>query len=768
MSTSKDSSNGLESDPDAMIDAHNKRVEDHVKMSATGTIPKVPMGATAAAPPLAKVEDQQVLSKEEFEKLMDTINDKYPEFDQILRNIPKGPGLQRTTAFRIPDKPTLPPSLVKMRQEAADLKKTLKKAQSSAKHDKTRESSPDNNNFGPVELSEEHDRLYANILQEKRQERIDQELQKLSDKFSKWDLNPDTQPVFRMQPVKRPAPPTIVSEPTKLMKADIDTNKLLMEQAQLMTNIVQALGTHTEIAQLNEIKKKTIEHAEKAIKKKQETTEQEAMIKRSAALTEKYQRTPKLPSKVPKASTPIVYLPSDVEAACGTYDPKDTNADFAKVWDNLLYMGIDNGYQTEDYMRALGYILKGDARDVYNQCRANNDDLEDVLQRLTNAYAKQRTVTEDRRALENFTRKSAEPLLQCMSRCDILIDKLQPFHTPEAWPSVREFFKRMALLQVVSKQTKRKILFMEDDIIKNTGVPCDTNHLISYADTYEVRHDEVPQTEVKTIFHCATAEPVPKEHKEIKKMSKEIQQLKNELTNMTQKVTAFSTTTQDVTMTDTSVRPNKRSRDDDSSSRAVTNYQSKKPQDNRKPPPTSEELKKRNDNQYNNNKYDKYKDERSKFYYNKDYKTSHTVYKPQYNQDYKKNYDNRRNNYDDYKKNYNKDYKQSDYKSYDRGRSYDRNDNKYYNRSRSYDDKYQKRDYKRQNYKRDYRSSSYDRNYKRDYRDKDYYRRDRNTKEIEYDKYIIPDKTGPNAVIPYRPNEVKQVGSGNIIFNMEG
>jgi len=489
-------------------------------------------------------------------------------------------------------------------------------------------------------------------------------------------------------------------------------------------------------------------------------------MKRSAALTEKYQRTPKLPSKVPKATTPIVYLPSDVEAACGTYDPKDSNADFAKIWDNLLYMGIDNGYQTEDYLRALGYVLKGDARDVYNQCRANNEDLEDILQRLTQAYAKQRTVTEDRRALEKFTRKPAEPLLQCMSRCDILIDKLQPFHTPEAWPSVREFFKRMALLQVVSEQTKRKILFMEDDTIKSTGVPCDTNHLISYADTYEVRHDEIPQTEVKTIFHCATAQPLPKEHKEIKKMSKEIQQLKNELSNMTQKVTAFSTTTQDVTMTDATVRANKRTRGEDNPSKST--YTPKRPQVDNKPPPSSTELKKRQDYQYNNNKYDRYKDDRSKFFYNSDYKNSRTVYKPTYNQNYKKDYDNKKDTYNDYKKPYEKDNKAIDYKSYDRSRSYNRYDKKYDNRSRSYDDKNYRRDYRNQNYRRDYRSSSYDRNYKRDYRDRDYYRKDKNNRAIDYDTYIIPDKSGSNAIVPYRPNEVKQEGSGNIIFNMEG
>jgi hypothetical protein len=41
---------------------------------------------------------------------------------------------------------------------------------------------------------------------------------------------------------------------------------------------------------------------------------------------------------------------------------------------------------------------------------------------------------------------------------------------------------------------------------------------------------------------------------------------------------------------------------------------------------------------------------------------------------------------------------------------------------------------------------------------------------LDYDKYIIPDKTKINSLVPYRhaPTEVKQEGSGNIIFNMEG
>jgi hypothetical protein len=65
---------------------------------------------------------------------------------------------------------------------------------------------------------------------------------------------------------------------------------------------------------------------------------------------------------------------------------------------------------------------------------------------------------------------------------------------------------------------------------------------------------------------------------------------------------------------------------------------------------------------------------------------------------------------------------------------------------------------------RDNRSPSRDRNR--------YYnsRNNKNLKALDYDKYIIPDKTKINSLVPYRhaPTEVKQEGSGNIIFNMEG
>ena len=784
MSTSQDSSNGPDADPDVLIANHNKKMaEERQKMALAGATPKI----TTVDHDESALEQQNVMSKDEFEKLMDEVTDKYPQFGAIINDIEKTPHLVRTTAFRIPEKHVLPPSLVRMRQEAAEIRKTLKRPRTTTtRHDKTRESSPDNNNFGPTETSQEHDELFAKILQTKRQERIDRELQQLSDKFQQWDLSKGAPPVSKQPPVKK-STTVPMSEQTKQLKADIDTNKLLMEQAQLMTKIVQAIGTTTAPGQLNDIKKKAIEQAEKAIKIRSETTQQEEQMKRSNALTEKYQRTAKLPPKVPKLMTPIVYLPKDVEAACGTYDPDDSKADFAKIWDNVLYMGKDNGYQTEDYLRALGYVLKGDAKDVYNQCRANNDDLEDILQRLTNAYAKQRTVTEDRRALENFIRKPGEPLLQCMSRCDIQIDKLQPFHSAEAWPAVREFFKRIALLQVVSKQTKRKILFMEDDLIKTTGTPCDTNHLISYADTYEVRHDEVPQSEIKTVFHCATAEPVPKQDPQIKKMEKQIKQLKDDLSQMTNRVSAFYTAANDVNMTDASVRPNKRPRQEDQPSKS--SFPPKTGSlEAKKPPPSSEELRRRNDNKYRSQSNENRYSNKSKPYSSGYQQTNREAaieyqnsrFRPEtYNLTYeqlraKQNQKYQNPNWKDKDKNTN--YKQLDYdksnynrNEYNRGRSYYRQDSRYPDyRSKSYDNKsYYKRNDDRgyrddKGYRRDYRSSSQDRGSNR--------RDNRNYNFTDYDKYIIPDKSKSTSIVPYRnpPTEVKQEGSGNIIFNMEG
>ena len=793
--TSQDSSNGPDPDPDNLIASHEKKMaEEKLKMSLAGAVPKqTPTEASESA-----LEQRNVMTKEEYEKLMDEVTDKYPQFDTIMKNIEKTPHLVRTTAFRIPEKQVLPPSLVKMRQEAADIRKSLKRPRTVAtRHDKTRESSPDNNNVDTVEVSPEHDELFAKILQSKRQERIDRELQQLSDKFQQWDISKGAPPVSRQPPVKKPAP-TQMSDQAKQLKSDIDTNKLLMEQAQLMTNIVQTLGTPAAQAQLNEIKKKAIEHAEKAIKIKTETSQQEEQMKRSAALTEKYQRTAKLPPKVPKLMTPIVYLPKDVEAACGTYDPEDAKADFAKIWDNVLYMGKDNGYQTEDYLRALGYVLKGDAKDVYNQCRANGDDLEDILQRLTNAYAKQRTVTEDRRALENFIRKPAEPLLQCMSRCDIQIDKLQPFHSPEAWPAVREFFKRMALLQVVSKQTKRKILFMEDDLIKSTGTPCDINRLISYADTYEVRHDEVPQSEIKTAFHCATAEPIQRRDPQIKKMSQQIKQLKEDLSLMTNKVTAFYASTSDVHMTDTAVRPNKRPRQEDQSTKPNLSPRPP-PQEARRQPPSSDELRRRNESRYRNqsaeNKYSNNKPYKSDYSQSKPANKDSDRFKPEtYNMTYEQFKAKQRAKYEEYNRNHNsnykrdydksRDYKQLDYNKpnynrdyYDRGRSYDRYNQPYYdNRSKSYENRslYRKDDDRSQ--RRDYRSTSQDRYpQRRDYRSssRDRYNQQRENRHYnfsDYERYIVPDKSRSTSIVPYRtpPTEVKQEGSGNIIFNMEG
>ena len=307
-------------------------------------------------------------------------------------------------------------------------------------------------------------------------------------------------------------PFTMADTTRHIAKTELDSKKLAAEQAQLMTQIVHALGRAAPIEVINEIKQQTIEHAEKALRVKMEALNDEHNLKRSDQLASKYQKKPKLPARYPRHASPKNLEAKNVIAACGTYDPAKPDDDFAKVWENLLYMGNDNAFQPRDYMLALSYVLKGDAKEVFNYCRGLDDNtLEHTVDRLYSAFAKQRTVTEDRQALENFKRRPNEYLTTCMARADIQLDKLRPFHPPEAWPATREVHRRNILFKVLNEKTRKTIRFQEDNAIQANGMAPDVEKLIRAADAHERRFDLIPKTEVHADIHCARAKLQPRE-----------------------------------------------------------------------------------------------------------------------------------------------------------------------------------------------------------------------------------------------------------------
>jgi hypothetical protein len=188
----------------------------------------------------------------------------------------------------------------------------------------------------------------------------------------------------------------------------------------------------------------------------------------------------------------------------GYFDPNDKSHDFKHTWQKLLDYGSLNEFQEEQYMQALGSILKNEAYENFIEFKATNKPLEEILDYFAGVYTKKRSLVADRKAVDEFTRKKGESIVVCMERAILAIDKLKHLHDPSGWPALRQQMRHNILMQVVKEETKRAVQMEVDHVYEDTGMPYDFEKLIRFADRYERNHNAAPKDEVTTLFKVAS------------------------------------------------------------------------------------------------------------------------------------------------------------------------------------------------------------------------------------------------------------------------
>lgn len=188
----------------------------------------------------------------------------------------------------------------------------------------------------------------------------------------------------------------------------------------------------------------------------------------------------------------------------GYFDPTDKNSDFKHTWQKLLDYGSMNEFQEDHYMQALGSILKGEAYETFTEFKSMNKSLEEILDYFAGVYTKKRSLADDRRAVDEFTRKKGESIIVCMERAILAIDKLRYVYPASGWQALRQQMRHNILMQVVKEETKRAIQMEVDNVHEDTGMPYDFEKLIRFADRYERNHNSAPKEDLSTLFKVAS------------------------------------------------------------------------------------------------------------------------------------------------------------------------------------------------------------------------------------------------------------------------
>ena len=331
-------------------------------------------------------------------------------------------------------------------------------------------------------------------------------VQEMNQAFGAMDADPV--PQRRMVPpraVFQPVPVPGTDTTRNLMRQQVETVQLVTRQAQLLNNMVYRVG-HAQPPppeNLAEMRAAAAATARQALDLRAKAMQTQQQLQQAAIISDRYQLTATMPdwNDLPEQPRPITA--KDLQAACGIFKSEDPKSDFGRVWDNLRYYGRDNFYNQESYRQALNILLTGEALELYHDHRDMNVPFEHTVQALYQAYAKPRSIQNDKSALASITRHPGEFLRQCVARGIIQIDKQQFIHPAHQWPTIRESLVRELVYNVVLPETQTEITWLENDSIETSGRACDIYRLIDELDKFERKKGLIPKVTMKPTFHAA-------------------------------------------------------------------------------------------------------------------------------------------------------------------------------------------------------------------------------------------------------------------------
>jgi len=289
----------------------------------------------------------------------------------------------------------------------------------------------------------------------------------------------------------------------ELQRRNIDLTDLLTKQTILTNNLVYRIGNPMPADTIETLRQQAADATQTALLLRQQARQQNIQLQDATRIHDRYNLVAIMPNYYNVIGPPQPVRAKDVQAAAGIFNPADPKSDFGEIWNMLRYYGQNNNWGELQFQQATSLCLLGDARDLYNQHRDMNVPFEQTIQALYQAYAKPRSIQDDKKAITTIVRQPGESITQCVAKGEIQIDKQQLIHPPHKWPIIRETLVHEMVVNIVLPETQAHLTYLENESIETTGQTCDIYRLAAELDKYELKHNLRPKTPMKPTFHSA-------------------------------------------------------------------------------------------------------------------------------------------------------------------------------------------------------------------------------------------------------------------------
>ena len=236
---------------------------------------------------------------------------------------------------------------------------------------------------------------------------------------------------------------------------------------------------------------------DKIIQRNETVQNQARQIKKTFEVANYYKPSINRPSEFPDPQDIIpdltleILKTKNVLKAIKIFNPDKPNSDFCEHWRQIMSYTRKHFLSEEQFLDILGLTLYGPALRVFDDLMPSNPSLDIVLDRLVQLYGSKRTILDDQRELNSFTRRANEDIKTAICRARCLNERLKPLYPSDSWLDTSNRTLKQILKSILLPQTKSHLECEELKCLK-IGASMDIDSMIDLVDTYEISHKLVP------------------------------------------------------------------------------------------------------------------------------------------------------------------------------------------------------------------------------------------------------------------------------------
>ena len=281
----------------------------------------------------------------------------------------------------------------------------------------------------------------------------------------------------------------LTQDSTGITRLEYELAQLRLRSDDVTTNLA-SLETIRALSKDDQLPEKFLDILKETRKRKETINNQigalEVRLAEMKALRDSHYST--LPLPVPHEPGVAIIDTEQLKADVPHISEDSKMVSIIEVIKKLNEHGAERGFSEANYKRALGHVLHG----AYYECLDANreESLKTIYKILGERFSHKETLVDRTHAIENFVRKEGEPIRECMTRFQMLLDQTASA-VPRNIRKARLYFMSESVLKAVCSKAAANNLSMKKSQALARGSPMEYMEMLRIVAEHELHNNFV-------------------------------------------------------------------------------------------------------------------------------------------------------------------------------------------------------------------------------------------------------------------------------------